>query len=257
MFSVDLNSDLGESFGVYVLGHDEDVMKSITSANIACGFHAGDPQVMLKTVQEAVVKGVAVGAHPGYPDLMGFGRREMACSPDEVYAYCLYQIGAIQAACKVYGIPLQHVKPHGAMYNQSAKNPALAEAVARAVRDGGEGLILLGLAGTCFEKAASEAEIPFAVEVFADRAYQSDGTLVPRKQPGAVIHDIELAASRVVRMVKEGVVEAIDGTLVPLRPHSICLHGDTQGAVAMAAAIWEILVQEDISIQNIKEVLGI
>lgn len=255
MFSVDLNSDLGESFGTYVLGHDRDVMKSISSANIACGFHAGDPQVMLKTVEEAVNSNVAVGAHPGYPDLMGFGRRNMACSADEVYAYCLYQVGAIQAACKARGASLQHVKPHGAMYNQAAKDLSLAEAIAQAVKDAGDDLILLGLANSSFEKAANKLDVPFAIEAFADRAYQADGSLVPRKQPGAVIHDIEIAAKRVIKMVTEGAIEAIDGTTIHLKPHSICLHGDTPSAVAMAATIRETLLKEGIAIRSIREVL--
>jgi UPF0271 protein len=255
MFSVDLNSDLGESFGTYVLGHDRDVMKSISSANIACGFHAGDPRVMLKTVEEAVNSNVAVGAHPGYPDLMGFGRRNMACSADEVYAYCLYQIGAIQVACKARGAFLQHVKPHGAMYNQAAKDLSLAEAIAQAVKDAGDDLILLGLANSSFEKAANKLDVPFAIEAFADRAYQADGSLVPRKQSGAVIQDVEIAAKRVIKMVTEGAIEAIDGTIIYMRPHSICLHGDTPSAVAMAATIRETLLKEGIAIRNIKEVL--
>ncbi len=255
MFKVDLNSDLGESFGTYVLGHDGDVMASITSANVACGFHAGDPEVMVKTVKSAMGKGVAIGAHPGYPDLLGFGRRNMSCSPDEVYSYCLYQIGALSAVCRAHGVSLQQVKPHGAMYNQAAKDQRLAEAIVSAVKDGGDHLILLGLAGSCFEKAALEAGVLFAAEAFADRAYQEDGSLVPRKQPGAVIHDVHLAADRVIKMVREGTIEAINGAEIHLRPHSICLHGDTPGAVSMAQAIREALSQAGVTVSCLKEVL--
>jgi len=256
MYYIDLNSDLGESFGAYKIGNDEAVLQSVSSANVACGFHAGDPLVMLKTVKAAKSKGVQVGAHPGHPDLMGFGRRVMNCTPDEVYSYVLYQVGALQAICKAEGIFLQHVKPHGALYNQAAKDPELAYSIACAVKDAGEGLILLGLANSAFEEAASKAKVPFASEAFADRAYERDGTLVSRKKEGAVIHDAELAARRVVQMVKDGTVEAIDGTLIKLKPHSICLHGDTPEAVEMAKAIRDTLEKESITICPIKEVIG-
>lgn len=255
MFRIDLNSDLGESFGAYRLGNDEAVLESVTSANVACGFHAGDPVVLLKTVRAAKEAGAAVGAHPGHPDLMGFGRRTMACSPEEVYAYVLYQIGAIQAACQAEGICLQHVKPHGALYNQSAKDPALAKAVAEAVRDAGGSLILLGLANSAFQKAACEAGIPFAAEAFADRAYEPDGNLVSRKKEGAVIHDSNLAAARVIRMATEGTVEAIDGSSIAMKPQSICLHGDTPEAVEMARSIRKALMTAGITVCSIKEVL--
>ena len=194
MYKIDLNSDIGESFGAYCMGDDEAVMDAVTSANVACGFHAGDPLVMKKTIKNCAAKGVAVGAHPGYPDLVGFGRRNMKCTPEEEYADCLYQIGALSAFCRTNGLTLQHVKPHGAMYNQAAKDPGLARAIARAVKDSGENIILMGLANSEFENAAKEMGVPFAAEAFADRGYMPDGSLVPRSQPGAIIHDVEEAA---------------------------------------------------------------
>ncbi|MDO4987695.1 MAG: 5-oxoprolinase subunit PxpA [Synergistes sp.] len=257
MYKIDLNSDLGESFGAYKMGNDTAVMDSVTSANIACGFHAGDPLVLNKTIRACIAKNVAMGAHPGYPDLVGFGRRNMNCTPDEEYADCLYQIGAAKAFCEANGVKLQHVKPHGAMYNQAAKNPVLAEAIAQAVKDLHGDIILLGLANSEFEKAAAKVGVPFAAEAFADRAYMPDGNLVPRSQPGAVIHDAALAAARVVRMATEGVVEAIDGTVINFRPHSVCLHGDTPEAVQMAAAVRQALAEAKVDVVCIKEVLGI
>ena len=250
-----MNSDIGESFGAYRLGDDASVMEAVTSANIACGFHAGDPLVMKDTVALCAQKKIAVGAHPGYPDLVGFGRRNMACSPDEVYSDCLYQIGALQAFCIANGIELQHVKPHGAMYNQAAKDAKLARAVAAAVKDAGPEIILMGLAKSEFERAAEEAGIPFAAEAFADRAYMPDGSLVPRSQPGSVIHDVDAAAARVARMATEGTVEAIDGTVISFRPHSICLHGDTAEAVLMAKAVRSALEAAGVAVKNLKEVV--
>jgi len=255
MYIIDLNSDLGESFGAWKMGNDEAVLDFVSSANVACGFHAGDPVVMLATVRAAKEKGVSVGAHPGYPDLMGFGRRNMDVTPDEAYAYTLYQIGAMQAACNAVGIKLQHVKAHGALYNQAAKNHALAVAIAHAVKDAGQGLILLGLANSEFDKAAAEVGVPYAAEAFADRAYQADGTLVPRKVQGSMIHDVNLAVARVVRMVKEGKVETIDGKVINLKPHSICLHGDSPKAVQMATEIRKGLEAAGIKIAPISEVI--
>ena len=255
MYVIDLNSDLGESFGAWKMGNDEAVLDFVSSANVACGFHAGDPVVMLATLRAAKEKGVAVGAHPGYPDLMGFGRRNMDVTPDEAYAYTLYQIGAMQAACNAVGVKLQHVKAHGALYNQAAKNHALAVAIAQAVKDAGQGLILLGLANSEFDKAAAEVGVPYAAEAFADRAYQADGTLVPRKVQSSMIHDVNLAVARVVRMVKEGKVETIDGKMINLKPHSICLHGDSPKAVQMATEIRKGLEAAGIKIVPISEVI--
>lgn len=252
---IDLNSDLGESFGPWRMGMDREVLACVTSANVACGFHAGDPSCMVRTVKAAREAGVAVGAHPGYPDLVGFGRRNLACTPDEVYADCLVQIGGLAAACRAAGVPLQHVKPHGAMYNQAAKDAALAEAVAWAVRDAAEGVILLGLANSLFEEAARKAGVSFAAEAFADRSYQADGSLTPRSRPGAVISDPDEAAARVVRMATEGTLETVDGAMLHLRPHSICLHGDNPEAVALAAKIRKALEDAHVTVTPLKEVL--
>ncbi len=238
---VDLNSDLGEHFGAWSIGDDSAVMKYVTSANVACGFHAGDPQAMLRTVELAVESGVAVGAHPGHPDLVGFGRRNMAVKPEEVYAGCLYQIGALRAISNSRGVSLQHVKPHGALYNQCASDLSLALAAAEAVRDAGGGLILMGLANSCFAEAAEMTGVPFAAEVFADRAYLPDGKLAPRSMEGAVIHDPSEVARRVLEMVTKGVVTAVDGSQVQLKPHSVCLHGDTPEAVENARLIRKAL----------------
>ena len=255
MYKVDLNSDIGESFGAYNMGDDAAVMDAVTSANVACGFHAGDPLVMKKTIKNCAAKGVAVGAHPGYPDLVGFGRRNMKCTPEEEYADCLYQIGALSAFCRTNGLALQHVKPHGAMYNQAAKDPGLARAIARAVKDSGENIILMGLANSEFENAAKEMGVPFAAEAFADRGYMPDGSLVPRSQPGAIIHDVEEAAKRVVRMVTEGTVGAVDGTVINFRPQSICMHGDTPEAVDMAKTVRRELEAAGVKVTNLKEVV--
>ena len=255
MYKVDLNSDLGESFGAYTIGLDNEVIAHVSSVNVACGYHAGDPLVMEKTVAAAKAAGVAVGAHPGFPDLMGFGRRNMKCTPEEEYADCLYQIGALSAFCRANGLCLQHVKPHGAMYNQAAKDPELAKAIAQAVKDSGKDVILMGLAFSEFEKAAKEMGIPFAAEAFADRGYMPDGSLVPRSQPGAIIHDVDAAAKRVVRMVTEGTAEAVDGTVINFRPHSICMHGDTPEAVEMAKAVRSALQAAGVKVTNLKEVV--
>ncbi|EFC91223.1 LamB/YcsF family protein [Dethiosulfovibrio peptidovorans DSM 11002] len=255
MYKIDLNSDLGESFGAYTMGKDGQVLESVSSANVACGFHAGDPSVMVETVKMASSRGVAIGAHPGYPDLVGFGRRNLKCTPDQVYADCLYQIGALSAACRATGTSLQHVKPHGAMYNTAAKDLEMARAIAGAVKDGGDNLILMGLSGSLFQKAAEETGVPFASEAFADRAYMADGTLVPRSMEGAVIHDSDEAASRVVRMIKEGIVTTLSGEDIELRPQSICLHGDTAEAVEMSRELRNTLEAEGIEIANLREVL--
>jgi len=256
MVKIDLNSDLGESYGAWTMGDDKGVLEAVSSANIACGYHAGDPTVMHKTVSLCAEHGVAVGAHVSYPDLVGFGRRDIACSADEVYDYCVYQIGALDAFCRASGTALQHVKPHGAMYNRAAKDAALADAIARAVRDacGGEA-ILMGLANSEFERASGRAGIRFAAEAFADRAYLSDGNLVPRSRPGAVIHDAQAAAERVVRMATEGKVASIEGDEILFRPHSICMHGDTAEAVEMARVTRVMLESAGVKIAPLREVV--
>ena len=226
MYKVDLNSDLGESFGAYTIGLDNEVIAHVSSVNVACGYHAGDPLVMEKTVAAAKAAGVAVGAHPGFPDLMGFGRRNMVVSPKEVKAYVKYQLGALMAFAAAEGIRLQHCKPHGALYNMAGKDMDLALAIAEAIAEVDKNIILLGLANSKMIDAGKQLGLRVANEVFADRAYQADGSLVPRKLPGAVIHDKDEAIARTVRMVTEGKVTAITGEEVEIAAHSICVHGD-------------------------------
>ncbi|MBA4364563.1 MAG: hypothetical protein C0398_00975 [Coprothermobacter sp.] len=255
--AVDLNSDVGESFGAWTFGDDAHVLNHITSANVACGFHAGDPEVMLATVRAAHHRGVAVGAHPGYPDLVGFGRRAMTCTPDEVYAFCLYQIGALAALCRAEGISLCHVKAHGALYNQSARDPDLARALARATRDAAPALILLGLPGSQHEFAAHETGVPFAAEAFADRAYQADGSLVARAHEGSVLHDPEAIAPRVIRMVTEGTVETVQGEVVAIHADSICVHGDNPAACRILEMVHRALDDAGVRVSPLREVLSL
>ncbi len=255
MYKVDLNSDLGESFGAYTIGLDKEVIAHISSANVACGYHAGDPLVMDATVAAAKEAGVAVGAHPGYPDLIGFGRRNIACSPKDAKAYVKYQLGALQAFCRANGVKMQHCKPHGALYNQAAKDPLLAQAIAEAVAEVDPDLILLGLANSFLISEAEKAGLRTASEVFADRAYQADGSLVPRSKPGAVIHDKDEAIARTVRMVKEGKVTAITGEEVPLKADSICVHGDNPSAVEFVKNIRARLTEEGVIIAPIREIV--
>lgn len=252
---VDLNADVGESFGNYECGMDSEVIRYITSANIACGFHASDPLIMKKTVSMAKENGAAIGAHPGYQDLVGFGRRNMAVSPAEVKAMVQYQIGALNAFCHAAQVPLKHVKPHGAMYNMAAKDEALATAIAQGIMEVNPELILLGLSQSLLISAAEKIGLRTASEVFADRAYQSDGTLVPRSREGAIIHDEDLAVRRCVRMVKEGVVTSIDGKDIPIKADSICLHGDGEKAVIFAKRIHEELQREGVKVTAIEEVI--
>ena len=255
MYKVDLNSDLGESFGAYTIGLDEQVIAHISSANIACGYHAGDPLVMDKTVAAAKAAGIAIGAHPGYPDLIGFGRRNMTCSPAEVKAYVKYQLGALMAFAAAHGMKMQHCKPHGALYNMAGKDAALARAIAEAIAEVDSSIILLALAGSQMIKAGEEAGLRVASEVFADRAYQADGSLVPRQQPGAVIHDTDEAIARTIRMVKEGKVTAITGEDVPLKADSICVHGDNPSAVEFVRNIRARLEAEGVTIAPLSEIV--
>ena len=229
MPSIDLNCDLGESFGAYTIGMDAEILPYVTSANIACGFHAGDPSVMQKSV--------LLGAHPGLPDLQGFGRRKMAISPAEAEADVMYQIGALKAFCDAAGVPLHHVKPHGALYNMAAKDPALAAAICRAVQAAAPGAVLLALSGSEMVKAAHAIGLPVASEVFADRGYKPDGTLVPRGTPGAMIEDEDTAIARVLQMAKQGTVQADDGSIVALQADSVCVHGDGPKALAFVQKI--------------------
>ncbi|WP_324672433.1 5-oxoprolinase subunit PxpA [Hymenobacter sp. GOD-10R] len=249
-FSVDLNCDLGESYGAYKLGHDEAILPFVTSANIACGFHAGDPAVMKKTVRLALQHHVAIGAHPGLPDLVGFGRREMAISPEEAFDMTLYQIGALAGFVKAEGGTMHHVKPHGALYNMAAVTPALAEAIAEAVYRVNPELVLYGLAGSALIKAGQKIGLRTANEVFADRTYQPDGTLTSRRLPNALLSDPQEAIQQVIRMVKEGKVRAQSGADVAIRADTVCIHGDGAHAVEFAQQISAVLQREGVAIQT-------
>jgi UPF0271 protein len=252
MNKIDLNSDVGESFGNYKLGLDEEVIPLITSANIACGFHGGDPSVMRKTVGLAKKHGITPGAHPGFPDLMGFGRRNMDASLTEIKDYVTYQVGALRAFTAMEGLKLQHVKPHGALYNMAVKNPAIWEAVAEVLAGVDRDLILVVLAGSNrsdLQAIGSRFGIRVAFEFFADRAYNPEGSLVSRREPGAVIHDQELAARRVLKLVKEGKVAASDGTEIELAAETICVHGDNPTAVTLTKRIRETLLASGIEVK--------
>ena len=249
-FSVDLNCDLGESYGTYKLGNDEAILPFVTSANIACGFHAGDPAVMKKTVRLALQHQVAIGAHPGLPDLVGFGRREMAVSPEEAFDMTVYQIGALAGFVKAEGGALHHVKPHGALYNMAAVTPALAEAIAEAVYRVDPELVLYGLAGSALIKAGQKLGLRTANEVFADRTYQPDGSLTSRRLPNALLSDPQEAIQQVVRMVKEGKVRAQSGSDVAIQADTVCIHGDGAHAVEFAQQISQVLKSEGVLIQT-------
>lgn len=252
---IDLNCDLGESFGAYKLGLDDQVLPYISSANVACGFHASDPVVMDKTVALAKDAGVAVGAHPGYPDLQGFGRRNMTIPPREVKAMVMYQIGALQAFCTAHGLKLQHVKPHGALYNMAGKDEALAMAVCEAIQAVDDSLILLGLSGSKMLEAADKIGLRSAREVFADRAYEEDGSLVARTKAGAMITDEDEAVARVIRMIREGRVTAVTGKDIPIRADSVCVHGDSPKALAFVQKIRAALTAEQIQIVPLRDIV--
>jgi UPF0271 protein len=246
---VDINCDMGESFGAYEIGADDAVLPYVTSANIACGFHGGDPAVMRRTIASAKIHGVAIGAHPGLPDLVGFGRRTMQVTPQEVYDMLIYQVGALLGFARAAGVPLRHVKPHGALYNMAAAQPTLADAVARGVRDVDRSLVLYGLAGSHLLSAAERAGVPAASEAFADRNYLHDGALVPRSRPDAMVHDVDEAVRRVVRMVKDGVVADVEGEDIPIRADTICIHGDGPHAAEIAKALREGLATAGIEVK--------
>jgi UPF0271 protein len=237
MARIDLNCDMGESFGAYSMGNDIAILDFVNSANIACGFHAGDPQTIHKTVKAALGKGVAIGAHPGLPDLQGFGRRTMAISMSEAYDMVLYQIGAVAGFAQALGGRLAHVKAHGALYNMAAKDQRLANVIAKAVHDFDSRLIMFGLAGSAMIEAAEDVGLRAANEVFADRTYQDDGSLTPRSQSNAMIEDEEQSVAQVKRMVTEGVVRSVDGSDVRVRADTLCIHGDQPNALAFARRI--------------------
>ena len=252
MYKVDLNSDLGESFGAYKIGRDGDVIPLVSSANIACGFHAGDPLVMAKTVELCAKNGVAVGAHPGFPDLVGFGRRNMTVSPAEAQAMVTYQVGALYGFCKANGVKMQHVKPHGALYNMAAKDEKLAEAICNGILAVDDSLILLGLANSQMLMQAKKLGLSCAAEVFADRAYEDDGTLVARGKPGAMITDEQEAVKRVIGMIKNKSVTSINGKEIGICPDSICVHGDSDHALLFVQKIRKALSEEGIQISCLK-----
>lgn len=246
---IDLNADVGESFGIYTIGEDSALIPLLTSVNVACGFHAGDPGVMRSTVALARAHGVAVGAHPGFPDLAGFGRREMSATPREIEDLVAYQIGALAGIAAAEGVRLQHVKAHGALYNMAARDRTVADAVARATALVDRTLILLGLPDSQLTAAGRAAGLRTASEGFADRAYQPNGALVPRSRPGAVIDDVDTVVTRAVAMARDHVVVAIDGARVTLDVETICVHGDTPGAAGLAARIRAALQRAGLAVR--------
>src|ERR687884_237359 len=248
MERVDLNCDMGESFGVYQIGADEEVLPHITSASIACGFHGGDPSVMRRTVEMARSYGVAVGAHPSLPDLVGFGRRVMDVTPEDAYDLVLYQVGALLGFAAAAGVSLQHVKPHGALYNMAATRAELAGAIARAVRDVDRDLALFGLAGSDLVRAGEAEGLKTVSEAFADRNYLRDGSLVPRRRADAQVTDVEEAARRAVRMVREGRVRSVDGEDVAIRAGTICIHGDGPHAAEFARHLRAAFESEGVAV---------
>lgn len=253
MYQVDLNSDIGEGYGSYVLGMDEDILKYVTSINLACGWHAGDANIMNKTVKMAKEKGVYVGAHPGYPDLLGFGRRAMTITREEAKNYMLYQTGALLAFTKAHGLKLQHVKLHGAFYNKACVDPELADGVLEGLEQlKDEKIILMALSGSYIAKEAKKRGLRVAQEVFADRGYNVDGTLVNRSKPGAFVKNIEDALPRVIRMVKEGKVTTADGQDIAIQADSICVHGDNPKAIEFVKQIRQGLLDAGIAVSPIE-----
>ena len=246
---IDLNSDLGESFGAFQIGADAELFALISSANVACGFHGGDPRTLDKTVKTASAQGVRVGAHPSYPDLVGFGRRVMAATPDDIYADVLYQLGALDAFCRASGVTMQHVKAHGALNNVAAKDEVVAGAIAAAVKAYKPALLVYAMPQSAMLTAAEQAGLPIVREAFADRAYSPDATLVARSKPGAMVTDPAEAAERMARLVIDGRIRTIDGSDLALQADSICVHSDTPTAVAIAMAVRERFAQEGIIVR--------
>ncbi|MGG3838315.1 5-oxoprolinase subunit PxpA [Paenibacillus thiaminolyticus] len=252
MYKIDINCDMGESFGAYRMGTDEEILPFVTSANIACGFHAGDPSVMRKTVAAALTHGAAIGAHPGLPDLAGFGRRNLDITPEEAYDIVVYQVGALSGFVKAAGGNMRHVKPHGALYNMASARRPLADAIARAVYDIDPELILFGLSGSELVRSGQAAGLRTAHEVFADRTYQADGSLTSRREAHALITDTEQAVQQVVRMVREGVVRSVQGHDVAIQADTVCIHGDGTHALAFARSLRERLEEAGIAVQPVK-----
>jgi UPF0271 protein len=250
MATIDLNSDVGESFGNWTFGDDSAIISSVSSINVACGFHAGDPASIRATCAAAAAAGVTVGAHPGYRDLVGFGRRFIDMAPVELTNDVVYQIGALQALAQAAGTRVKYVKPHGALYNTIAHHAAQAQAVVAAIKDVDPELPLMVLPQSEIERAARAGGLRTVAEAFADRAYNPDGTLVSRREPGAVLHNVDAVVEHVLRIATEGRIRAIDGVLIDVDAQSICLHGETPGVVAMAAAVRGALANADVTIRS-------
>ena len=250
MSVIDLNSDLGESLGAWSMGDDAAMLDIVSSANVACGFHAGDPAGILATLKAAHARGVSVGAHVAYPDLIGFGRRAMDVASSDLVADVIYQIGALQGLAQAAGTSIGYVKPHGALYNTIAHDSAQARDVIAAIRAVDANLALVALAGSPLVRWAQDAGLRVVAEAFADRAYTPQGTLVSRREPGAVLHDSALVASRMLRLVRDGVVEAVDGSLARVQAQSICVHGDSPGAVEMARAVRMALESDGVVVRS-------
>ena len=248
MLKIDLNCDMGESFGAWKMGDDAQLMSVVSSINVACGFHAGDPGTMRQTVEMAIEKKVAIGAHPSFPDLQGFGRREMNLSAGEIFDAVLYQVSALKGICEALGARLHHVKPHGALYNSAAKNPSQAAAIARAVKAIDENLIFYGLSNSFLITEAEKINLKTASEVFADRTYQPDGSLTARSEPGALITETERACAQVLEMISTGRVTAVNEEKVPIRAETVCIHGDGANALEFARSIRQRLIENEIAI---------
>lgn len=251
-FQVDINCDLGESYGAYKIGNDKKIMPHITSANIACGFHAGDPMTMMQTINLAKKHGVAVGAHPGYPDLLGFGRREMHLTLEEVKNYTIYQVSALQGFAKIAGLNLQHVKPHGALYNTAVKDERTSRGIVEAVKTLDQNLIMFASPNSALAKVAAQAGLRVAYEFFADRAYNTDGSLVSRKEPNSIISEPSTVLERTLKVVKEGKVLAVNGKHITLgKLHTICVHGDTPTAIKLTEILKKELVKSGIQVMPV------
>ncbi len=252
MQAIDLNCDIGESYGAYVIGRDEDVLDHISSANVACGWHAGDPLVMDRTVRMAKARGVAVGAHPGYPDMLGFGRRQMTISTEELRTYLTYQVGALWAFCRAHDTKLQHVKPHGALYNTTVKDDVMVRAVAEAIAAVDPSLYYVALAGArapAIARICESVGLRVKFEAFPDRAYTPDGFLAPRHYQGAVVKDPAEAARRALRMAQKGEVVAVDGTILQLDAQTLCVHGDSPAALELVVAIRQVFADHDVLVR--------
>ncbi|WP_153017212.1 LamB/YcsF family protein [Alkalihalobacillus trypoxylicola] len=250
---IDLNCDLGEGYGPYKIGRDEEIIPLVSSVNIACGYHAGDHSVMAKTIKMAKKHQVSIGAHPGYPDLQGFGRRFIPMKSEEIFDMLVYQIGAISSMCKAYGTSLEHVKPHGALYNLASVNPSVAEAIVQAIKAVDHSLILFGLSGSVLSKIGEEHGLCVAHEVFADRTYQNNGMLTPREQKNAVITDVEMASKRIKELISNGEMPTVSGKKIPLKVDTICVHGDEDKAFIFLKKLRSQLVSQGIDVRKVGE----